>query len=190
MASHLTAELWQSDKSLWQWVQSVMGMSFVKMPLRVGLRSCSSTTGNESRWEYNRAGKELRVAAFAGWLLGDAGVYPLQVSGINPAADPLYDGVFSGRGAGTGWSSRNNLLDHGGLPLPEGAGVAEEALLSVRMDWQLPVGAPVNVYGGVALVDGLGVATVAEAMLTKRRGARRSRRCDERRWMLARGWMR
>lgn len=119
---------------------------------------------SESRWEYNRAGKELRVAAFAGWLLGDAGVYPLQVSGINPAADPLYDGVFSGRGAGTGWASRNNLLDHGGLPLPEGAGVAEEALLSVRMDWQLPLGAPVNVYGGVALVDGLGVATAGLAL--------------------------
>ena len=115
-------------------------------------------------YAYNRDGKEVRLAGFAGWLQGDASVYPLQVSGINPHADPLYDGLFSGRGAETGWSSRNNLLNHGGLPLPYDAPSAQEVLLSAVVDWQLPMGLPLNAYAGGALVDGEGVATAGVSL--------------------------
>ncbi len=115
-------------------------------------------------YAYNRDGKELRFAGFAGWLQGDASVYPLQVSGVNPHTDPLYDGLFAGRGATEGWSSRNNLLNHGGLPLPFDSPAAEEVLLSAVVDWQLPIGLPLNAYAGGALVDGEGVATAGVSL--------------------------
>lgn len=111
----------------------------------------------ETDYLYNQNKKSLIFGGFLGWVSGDQGLYPLQASGISGQFDPMRDGLFFGRGMADGLTSRQILLNQGGLPLMSGAPVAEEMILTVRAEWELPVNLPLSLYGGLGLADGIGM---------------------------------